>query len=162
MTAPTKPSCEDYIVATIRDRRKKASSRHPTRNNALSMKGIWNYANHYYSEQQFRKALNKLLKDKTLLGICMVREGTYSGMEVIPEIPKAFQLNHEKFYYSAEGEITSSEGSVGGHTVRGTSKTIWSLQFYVVEDGLSTKQQNLLNKLSTKTDADRIMRDLQK
>ena len=117
------PSCEDFVVETIRTVRIKRHNQAPNTASGAEVQRIWKVVSEFYSEDDFRAAVKTLLADGRLVGWYRVYLGPVR------------RTSKRKFLEFAEDwDLTKSPY---GHYYKDTDEErVGNAQLHVTEDGL--------------------------
>lgn len=155
---PKKPSCSDFIVAAIRATRSSHHAPNARGGKALSM--IFSLAKQFYSEQEFRRDLQGLMKNDAVLLVAQVEEARDTSSsplrsQKISQIPPGAPLNRRFWTLDAKGKRVDEPHKAESYT------RYWHPILYVVADGLPTTIAKFVTGNGT-TKAEQIMESLQK
>ena len=131
------PSCEDFIIAAIRSKRIKRVRQTPNTAPGIELHKVWSVAQEFYTENDFRRAINRLLQNGQLVG---VKRGAFLGSRIrsfkdkLTDLPDDWDLAMQQ----REGTCYKWDKTVLVGTVR----------LYVTADGLSDTVRRV-----TKTDS---------
>ena len=148
---PKKPSCSDFIVATIRTTRPERKSLKPGTVAGKALRFIYSVAKQFYSEDVFRRSLNHLLANDVVLMVADVGEDskehedrTYR-LQKISRIPTTALLERSSWSLDERGK---------------QHQHMMHIHLYIVTDGLPDKVAKTISGNGT-TVAEEIMASLQ-